>query len=812
MSAFSRHLRPAPSAATSYLVAVGVTALCALVAIAIAPFSHRAPFLFFFPGILFALWYYGLRSAVLSTVLAALAIDFFLMSPLYSFRTSLSDGLLLFAFVAVLVGASWLIDRDRRRKESAVRIQHKLLQLAAESNFITDSQHRIVSWQEGAVRMYGFSQSEAVGRSPEELLRTSYLESPGGMPEIERKLKQARRWQGRLIRTRRDGSSLILESSWAMDDQSGYVLQSDLDVTEKVRAAEELRRVNLALNAINAIHIDLAAASDEDAVYQAVVKSLVAEGEYDLAWVGSRVDDPAHSIRVRASCGPAAEFLAHFTFSWAPDGPWGGATTARALRGEGVCIVRDLLEAPGITPWRELTLKYGFRSVISLPLVFQGSTQAVLVLVSRHVDAFSHKEAASLTKLAEAVSHGIQSIFHRREAEAEHTARESLEDQLRQSQKLESLGRLAGGIAHDFNNLLMVISAQTELLTLQLHGQALDRAKQILHSADRAAQLTSQLLAFSRKQIYQPKLTSMDDILSGFGEMVARLVGEDIKVSLSLAGDPWPIRVDKSQIEQIIMNLVVNARDAMPSGGQLKLESANAALTSEYRETHPTVLPGPYVMLAVTDTGIGMDEATRAQMFEPFFTTKETGKGTGLGLAMVYGIVKQNGGFIWVYSEPGHGSCFKIYLPAASLDAPNHADAPALAPGVAAAPQYSVLVVEDEPHLREVIAEFLRIGGHQVAAVESRQEALSLAKSHAGGFDILLTDVVLKDGSGRDIAESVLALGGKTRVIFMSGYTPNAIVHHGVLEENTMFLQKPFTRAALIAMIQLCMAAPRTIH
>jgi len=806
MTPFSRHLRPTQSVAISYLTAVGVTALCTLVAIGAMPFSQRAPFLIFFPGILFVLWYSGLRAAVVSTVLAACAVDFFLMPPRFSFSASFHDFILLVAFVAVLVLSSWVIDRHRSRKEDYVRIHHRLLLLAAESNFITDAQHRIIHWQESAVRMYGWTEAEADGKSVDELLQTTYPESPGGLPEIDRQLQQTGRWQGRLIRCRKDGSSLILESSWAKDDKTRYTLQSDLDVTEKARAADELLHLNLVLKAINAIHLELGAPSTEDAIYQAVVKALVEEGKYDLVWIGSRADDLAHSVRVRASSGFASELLASTTLSW-EHGPLGRGAAVKVLRGEGICIAGDLLKDPEFAPWRELTKKHGLRSVLSLPLVFQGSTQAALVLFSSHGNAFGEGELALLLKLAEAISHGVQFLVHRQEAEAERAQRESVEAQLLQSQKLESLGRLAGGIAHDFNNLLMVISAQTEMLTLQLEGQPLERAKQILRSTHRAAELTSQLLAYSRKQIHQPKLTTMDEILQGFSEIVARLVGEDVEVLISSAGEPWPIRVDKSQMEQIVMNLVVNARDAMPNGGRLKLECFNVSLSSEYSQTHPLVAPGPYVLLAVTDTGIGMDEATKALMFEPFFTTKAPGKGTGLGLAMVYGIVKQNGGFIWVYSEPGQGTCFKIYLPVAVLDMQPAAPVPAARQGDAAAHKYSVLVVEDEDQLREIVSEFLRIEGHQVTAVESRDHALKLARDLPGSFDLLLTDVVLKDGSGRDLAEAILSQGGRTKVIYMSGYTPNAIVHHGVLEEKTMFLQKPFTRRALIDKIHLCMAA-----
>ncbi len=795
----------------SYLVAIGIVSFCTVISIVTRPISQRAPFLLFFPCVLFVLWYSGLRPAVLATVLSALAVDYFVTPPLYVFSTSWNEALPQLVFVVVLVAASWWIDRDRRRRESFVRTQHKLLELATQSNFTTDSQHRILRWQKGAERMYGWTQDEARGEDASHLLQTVHPDLSDARATVDAELKRDGRWKGRLLRCHKDGSQLIVESSWAMDAQTGSILQCDIDVTDRARATEELRCLNFALRAINAVQAALANAPNEDAAYQAIVKCMAEEGNYDLVWVGSREDDPARSVRVRASCGAAVELLSRTTLSWDEQHPLGRGPLSRVLRGESVCVVPDMHRPNGVTAWMELADAYGLRSAIALPLRFEGETQAALAVYSRQVHAYSESEVALLTKLADDISRGLQAIVHRRQAEAEHAQRLSLEAQLLQAQKLESLGRLAGGVAHDFNNLLMVISAQTEMLTLELHDEPLKRTREILRSAQRAAELTGQLLAFSRKQIYQPKVTTMDVILRGFGEMVSRLVGENIEVTLSLAETPWPIKVDRSQIEQIIMNLAVNSRDAMPRGGKLTLEAANCELGDEYRQSHPLVEPGKYVMLAVTDTGEGMDEATKANMFEPFFTTKEAGKGTGLGLAMVYGIVKQNGGFIWVYSEPGQGTCFKIYLPVSAVDMPQ-LDAVAAAPYVPAATGYSILVVEDEHPIRLVISEFLALEGHRVLSAESCAEALELVRAHPDGFDILLTDVILKDCSGRDLADAVLALGGRTRVIFMSGYTANAIVHHGVLEENTMFLQKPFSRAGLLAKVQECMAAPKAAN
>jgi PAS domain S-box-containing protein len=388
-------------------------------------------------------------------------------------------------------------------------------------------------------------------------------------------------------------------------------------------------------------------------------------------------------------------------------------------------------------------------------------------------------------------------------AEQELTA---LEEQFRQAQKLEAVGRLAGGIAHDFNNLLMVIMAQTEILAMRLDGSQSHRAEAILKSTRRAAELTGQLLAFSRKQTIQPTVTSMNRLVTGVSDMLERLMGEDIELKIVLHDDPWSVKTDRSQFEQVIMNLVVNARDAMPDGGRLTLETANCEIGNEYTATHPLVPAGKYAMLAVSDTGHGMSQEVRTRLFEPFFTTKPEGKGTGLGLSMVYGIVKKSEGFVWVYSELGQGSCFKIYLPNAE---PSEAEEPE--GGTSPTPpmirkKATVLLVEDEENLREVVAEFLRSGGHEVIVAGSLDEACFAAVERRIDIGLLLTDVILKGGNAKQLVHRLEKQGCWFRVVYMSGYTPSAIVHHGVMEPETLFLQKPFSRSALLDMVEVALS------
>jgi two-component system, cell cycle sensor histidine kinase and response regulator CckA len=389
------------------------------------------------------------------------------------------------------------------------------------------------------------------------------------------------------------------------------------------------------------------------------------------------------------------------------------------------------------------------------------------------------------------------------------TDRKQLEEQFRQAQKMEAVGRLAGGIAHDFNNLLMVIQGYADLLTDRLaEGDSMRRnAEQIQMAAQRATSLTRQLLAFSRKQMLAPKVLNIQSVVADMEKILRRLIGEDIELRTSAASDLGLVKADRSQLEQVIMNLAVNARDAMPKGGRLTIEAANVELDSSFAETPAVVSPGQYILLAVTDTGCGMDAATQAHIFEPFFTTKEKGKGTGLGLATVYGIVKQSGGYVWVYSEPGRGTAFKIYLP--RIEEEN------AQPGRDARPEAqplqqgteTVLLVEDEKGVRELAREYLEMTGYTVIQAEDGAAALELATKHSGPIHLLMTDVVMPGISGRELAERVKKIRPEIKILYMSGYTDQSVVHHGILESDAVLLQKPFTLPTLASKLREILAA-----
>ena len=381
------------------------------------------------------------------------------------------------------------------------------------------------------------------------------------------------------------------------------------------------------------------------------------------------------------------------------------------------------------------------------------------------------------------------------------TERRLLEQQFRQAQKMEAIGRLAGGIAHDFNNLLMVISGYTQILLGELKGDSSLRkaANEIEKAADRAAALTRQLLAFSRKQVLSPKVLDLNALVLDNLKMLPRLIGEDIEVVNLPGAELGRIKADPGQLAQVILNLAVNARDAMPQGGKIILETLNVAVEEGYTQKRVSMPAGDYVMLAISDTGAGMDVETQSHIFEPFFTTKGQ-QGTGLGLSTVYGIVKQSGGYIWVYSEQGKGTTFKIYFPRVSeAEVPAQAESRARK---AVAGKETILLVEDEPTLRELVRRFLERHHYTVLEAEDGRAALDVVSQYTGRIHLLLTDIVMPDMNGRELARRLLRLRPGTPVIYMSGYTERTIQQNGELEPGLAFLQKPFTEETLMEKVR----------
>jgi two-component system cell cycle sensor histidine kinase/response regulator CckA len=387
------------------------------------------------------------------------------------------------------------------------------------------------------------------------------------------------------------------------------------------------------------------------------------------------------------------------------------------------------------------------------------------------------------------------------------TERKQLEDQFRQAHKMEAVGRLAGGVAHDFNNVLTIIRAQTEFLLADLSGDSPLRAEvlEIQNAADRAATFTRQLLAFSRRQLLQPEVLELNGVITGMEMMVRRLVGEDIVLLTKLYPDLPRVWADPGQLQQVILNLAVNARDAMPHGGTLLIETAVVELDENYPRQHPTAKPGVHVVLVVTDTGCGMDPATRSRIFEPFFTTKEPGKGTGLGLSTVYGIVKQSGGHIWVYSEVGRGSTFKLYFPphygAATTTEPGQVSQPSLGSGA------TILLVEDERPVRSTVRRLLERHGYKVLEAANGQDALALVSSRRSEIHLVLSDMVMPGMGGMELAGRVRSLSPGLPVLLMTGYTEEAITRTGERPLDEQIIEKPFTLHTMLHKVSLALAS-----
>jgi signal transduction histidine kinase/HAMP domain-containing protein len=480
--------------------------------------------------------------------------------------------------------------------------------------------------------------------------------------------------------------------------------------------------------------------------------------------------------------------------------PLEGSGNAEMVRTKSTLLIQteDFDEYQDRFPMLLSTYQAGFRSIMNVPLFSKGKVIGGLLLRSRKPYAYTDKEVRLAERIGSQIAGAIANAQLYTELIDTENERVTLEEQFRQSQKMEAVGRLAGGVAHDFNNILTIIKGYGQLCLMkspEKHSPEEDIAE-ILKAADRAADLTRQLLAFSRRQVMEMKVLDLNSLLMNLEKMLRRIIGEDVVLAMNLAGNLGRIKADPGQIEQVIINLAVNARDAMLSGGRLTIETADIVLDDDYVRSHVGMNPGHYVWLAVSDTGTGMTPEVKERVFEPFFTTKENGKGTGLGLSMVYGIVKQSGGNVSVYSEPGHGSVFKIYLPRVEEEAI------ALVRRDEAGPMprgdETVLLVEDELSVRDLAARILRRQGYKVLEASDGNEAFLLAQNHSGkNIHLMITDVVMPRMGGRELADRLKNVRSDMKVLFISGYTDDAIVHHGVLDPGIEFLQKPFSPTAL---------------
>jgi two-component system cell cycle sensor histidine kinase/response regulator CckA len=453
-------------------------------------------------------------------------------------------------------------------------------------------------------------------------------------------------------------------------------------------------------------------------------------------------------------------------------------------------VVKDAPSDPRLALVRDLLRRRGTASLLMVPLIIEEEVAGAFSLAAIQPRDFSTAEVDLAWSVAKQVSGALRRI--RLEE-----AHQRLEEQYYQAQKMDAIGRLLGGVAHDFSNLLMAINGFAELMQhrLELDDTNRQMVNHILNSGQRAADLIRQLLAFCRKQTIEPKVLNLNVLVADLDKMLRRIIGEDIQIETILPPDLWPVKADPPQLEQIIVNLAVNARDAMPDGGKLTVETANVVLDEAYTRQHLNIQPGSYILLVVSDTGIGMNQETKARIFEPFFTTKAQDKGTGLGLSTVYGIVKQNRGDIWVYSEEGRGTTFKIYLPRVeeATSPPTHArDSAEMSTGTE-----TVLLVEDEAQVRDLARSVLAGQGYTVLEARNGQEALQLAADHTGSIHLLLCDVVMPGMSGQAVTRQLSQTQPDLKLLFISGYTNETIAHHGELDSGVAFLQKPFSPTVL---------------
>ncbi len=577
------------------------------------------------------------------------------------------------------------------------------------------------------------------------------------------------------------------------------------DITGRKNAEESLRRANRSLLVITLCNEILIRAKEEESLLKQICTTIVERGGYALTWVAFAEHDAEKTIRSVSYAGVKKGYLELLDLSWA-DTEKGRGPTGTAIRTGQPIISRDIATDPGFAPWRDAALDRGFRSCISLPLISALGTLGALVVVSNKMDAFDESEKELLVQLADDMAFGIAAIRTRLDRNRARAEKEKVEAELRQIQRLESIGQLAGGVAHDFNNCLMGIKGFTQLALVETEesSPAYKDLLEVNKQADKAANITRQLLAFSRRQPLQPMVLDLNAQILDLRKMLGRLLEEDIKLTIETAQNLGRVKADTGQMDQILMNLAVNARHAMPKGGMLTLKTANVTLDQTYADRHSGVTPGKYVMMAVSDTGMGMDEATQSHIFEPFFTTKKLGEGTGLGLATVYGIVKQHDGHISVSSEPDKGATFNIYLPTCDDEPPSPEKETRFVPQVSVTGK--ILVVDDDPVVLKLCVRTLKNYGYSVLHAGNPDDAQRLFAHEGEGVGLLLTDVVLPGMNGRLLYENLKTHKPSLKVVYMSGYPENVIAERGIVGPEIILIQKPFEADRLVQVIEAVLA------
>lgn len=698
--------------------------------------------------------------------------------------------------VARLIGAIV----ERKRADTA---RQEFFESAPDAILVIDRDGRIVTANRHTERMFGYARQELTGQPVEILIpeslrkmhvshRSTYQQSP-----VVRPMGLGLDLRG----LRKDGSEFPIDISLSpLRTDGGFQIAAAVrDVSERKRIQDALQIKTEELQSVVTALTTFLDTGDWRTASRHVLRDALRMSQSNLGFAGAVVE------------GPVLRILAHEGLVWDPDVNREFFERAeenyrrlgylefrnfKNLFGAVITTGKAVLSNACENDSRSGGLPPGhprLRNFLGVPIL-QGKEVVGLIAVANRPGGYTEAEQGRLEVLSRTAGVLFQ---HYRRLEKESL----LQEQLRQAQRIDSIGRLAGGIAHDFNNLLTIILGYGNFLMERLPPDSSEYSEiaHIKKAADRAAALTRQLLAFSRKQVLRPHVLNLNTVVSNIEGMLGRLIGEDVQLKTVLDPKLEPVKADPSQIEQVVLNLVVNARDAMPKGGILTIETGNVMLDAEYAREHPSVSPGSHVMLAVSDTGTGMDHQTLLHIFEPFFTTKEQGKGTGLGLATVYGIVKQSSGSIWVYSEVGRGTAFKIYLPRVEglVSEPEPAGVPLSLSG-----SETILLVEDDQMVRELTREILRKNGYAVLEAQDGHEALRIGREYDQPIHLILTDVVMPQISGQHVVEQIASVRPDIRALYMSGYTDDAVHHHGVLEPGVNFIEKPFAVEVLLQKIR----------
>ena len=645
--------------------------------------------------------------------------------------------------------------------------------------------HKIVDVNPYALEIIGVSKDQILGRVCQEYICPAEV---GKCPLIEL-MVTVDCSERELIKANGERIPILKSVVPTIREDRKYLIESFIDITERKRAEEALRLEESRLETLLKLN-QMTGAPLQDIMNFALEEAARLTGS-KIGYLAFMNED--ETVLTMHAWSKSAMEECRITdkpriYPIETTGLWGEAVRQRKP------IVTNDYTAPNL---RKKGYPEGHVEItrhMNVP-VFDGNRIVIVAGVGNKPSDYDESDVRQLTLLMTE----MWRIIHRKRTEEEMAA---LQEQFRQSQKMEAIGQLAGGIAHDFNNLLTVIKGYSQLSLRELKetDPLSETLEEIKRAADRASDLTRQLLAFSRRQIMEMKVLDLNTVLQNLDKMLGRVIGEDIELVTLLAGDLGRVQTDPGQIEQVVMNLVVNAKDAMPKGGKLTVETANVDLDGAYARAHVAVKPGPYVMLSVSDTGVGMTPEVRERVFDPFFTTKEKGKGTGLGLSTVYGIVKQSGGNIWVYSEPGRGTTFKIYLP--RVDEPLEEVAERVVKEGLPRGNETILIVEDNEEVRKLSTRVLERQGYKVLAARDGSEALLLFENQKEPFHLVLVDVVMPGLSGRQTVDQLRAVCKGFKVLYMSGYTENSIVHHGVLDKAMHYIQKPFTIDGLVRKVR----------